>query len=65
MARKLSVFDADQILTCIEETLGVKIDREGQDVLTALIGWIAYNNMPYSVWDMITDAMENPMINNS
>lgn len=61
MARNLSVYDADQIITNIEETLGVRIDKAGQNVLTSVIGWIAYNNMPYDVWDTITDAMENKM----
>lgn len=55
MARKLSVFDADKILTNIEGTLGTKLDNEYAEIVLRVIGWAAYNNMPYEVFDTIIE----------
>lgn len=46
MARKLSVYDADQIISKIEETLGVRLEPKKQDLLTNIIGWVSYGAPP-------------------
>lgn len=46
MARKLSVYDADQIISKIEETLGVRLEPRQQNLLTNIIGWVSYGAPP-------------------
>ena len=46
MARKLSVYDADQIISNIEETLGTRLEPKQQDLLVNIIGWVAYGAPP-------------------
>ena len=46
MARKLSVYEADQIISNIEETLGVRLEPKQQDLLTNIIGWECYGAPP-------------------
>ncbi len=46
MARKLSVYEADQIISNIEETLGVRLEPRQQNLLTNIIGWVSYGAPP-------------------
>ena len=42
MARNLSVYEADQIISNIEETLGVRLEPRKQNLLANIIGWVTY-----------------------
>lgn len=53
MARKLSVYDADQIISKIEETLGVRLEPRKQNLLTDIIGWVSYGAPP-----LVEDALD-------
>lgn len=46
MARNLSVYEADQIISNIEETLGVRLEPRKQNLLANIIGWVTYGAPP-------------------